>query len=258
MPRSLRHALLALLLAACSEGDGPTDRTAERAAVVQRRASAAAVVRAAPDRAAAAGSGRVAISVTFPSPDGPLELRSSGAFGGGRTTMSTDLASLLSTLPQGRAGPLPEGFAGPSQAILDGATVYVRMPLLEPLTGTSGWLSAAAGAPVLEHVVTIDPLRVLAILRGVDADVTEAGRARVRGVDTTRYQATVEDLPVELWIDRAGRPRRLHVPLPDTGRELGADGPARMAVEVFDYGEPIEIPVPRPEEVTPLAEVVPG
>jgi hypothetical protein len=260
MPRSILLALLAPLLTvlACSHHSEPIDRSIDRAGPVARSAPASSVVRAAPDRAAAAGSARIEVTVTIDGPHGPWHLRSSGAFAGDRTTLSTDLGSMLASLPEADVGPLPEGIEEPARTIHDGDTVYVRLPLLDPLTGTSGWLSTTPDSAALTKVGAVDPLRALMILRDATDEVDEVGREQVRGADTTRYRATIGDQHVDVWLDADGRPRRLRIPLPDTARDVGVAAPATMVVEVFDYGDPIEIAVPAPGEVTPLAEVVPG
>ena len=56
--------------------------------------------------------------------------------------MELDLGAMLAgQLPPGVS--LPEGFDEPMTVVVDGATTYLRMPMLDAITGTSGWLSVS-------------------------------------------------------------------------------------------------------------------
>jgi hypothetical protein len=111
------------------------------------------------------------------------------------------------------------------------------------------------------------------------------GSEEVRGVPTTHYRATVRlsdalaevpaahrrqveaafeqlgdaEVPVDVWVDGDGLPRRIRM---DMGAELGpmvgGKGPATMTLDLFGYGEPVEIHVPPADQVTPASEVLPN
>ena len=291
MSRKLALALVApLLLVACAE-------EAERADLVTDADAGAAdpiaALRAAPDLVADAGSARFEMVFAFDTPDGPLELTASGGYAGDRMSMEMDLGAMLGEVAEGAGEDLPPGFEEPMEMVLDGQTVYLRMPMLEMLTGTTGWLSATpdelgAGGDALGITGTAtSPAQLLETLRGVSDEVDELGTEEVRGVRTTRYRATVDvekvleaippeqrvqmekqlddlggvgidSVPLDVWVDDDGLPRRVQMAFDDMGAEMGLPGSATMTMELFDYGQPVTIEVPPASEVTPIAEVMPG
>jgi hypothetical protein len=101
-----------------------------------------------------------------------------------------------------------------------------------------------------------DPSQVLAQLRRASA-VEELGEETIFGVATTRYRATIEPreqdeqrLTVTAWIDGSSLIRRL---------ELAAgDGPApfTMTMEFTEFGKPVDVRPPAPENVRELDEVL--
>lgn len=280
-----------LLLVACATEADRSDLSAHLAPDAE--ASPIAALRSAPDLATEAGSARFEMSFTFDVPEAPMELLATGAYSGDQMSMEMDLGSMLSALAAGTDEEVPAGFDEPMQVVLDGDTVYVRMPMLDLLTGTSGWLSATpedlgqtSGAFGITGTAT-SPTQLLETLRGVADDVEEVGRDEVRGVDTTHYRATIDfdavldaipaeqraemeaqldqldgagvgTVPLDVWIGDDGLPRRMEMAFDDLGASLGVPGSATMAMELFDYGEAVEIDVPPASEVTPFTEVMPG
>jgi hypothetical protein len=160
------------------------------------------------------------------------------------------------------------------------------------LLGRAGWLSltpedlgTTADALGL-GAGAYDPSSVLESLRGVSGEPTVVGTDVVRGVPTTHYAATVdladalaqlpEDqramveaqlgklgdgaIPIDVWVDDDGLPRRLAM---DMGQMLGSlglggDVSAVMTMELFDYGVPVDIEVPSPDEVEPMTDLLGG
>lgn len=281
MLRKLTLALLAPLLVtgACAHEADSTQ--------VLTGATAVAALRAAPDAATDAGSARFEMTVALHSPDGSFEVVSTGAYSGDQMAMEMDLGAALAGLGAPGDEPLPDGFDEPMQIVIDGTTAYLRIPMLQGLTGTSGWLSAtpeelaAAGGSLGVTGGTGDPSHLLDTLRGIAGDVDEVGPDEVRGVATTRYRATVdlgqaidqapeaqrEDLrtmldqlgsdvasiPVEVWVDADGLARRFVMDFGDLAAQtMGVDGSATLTLELFDYGEDVAIEVPDPSEVTPI------
>jgi hypothetical protein len=57
------------------------------------------------------------------------------------------------------------------------------------------------------------------------------------------------EVPVEVWLDAGGMPRRLVAGVEPLVGMSGGVGSATMTVELFDYGRPVEV-VPPPEEET--------
>lgn len=288
MFRKLVPALLAplLVVAACAT-------EAERDSLrVDTGAGALAAVRGAPATAAEVGTGRFEMVMEIRSPQGPgdvLELRASGAFDNDRqqTAMEIDLGGML----EGLGEMLPEGFDEPTTVVVDGATAYVRSPMLEVLSGTSGWLSVppeerGQEAGSLFGAGGSDPSQMLEVLRGVSDDVEVAGREEIRGVPATRYTATIDlahaleevpvdqrprlqaqldtmteglgNVPVEVWVDDDGLARRLRIGLDQPSGAAGESIAGSMTIDFFDYGQPVDIEVPSPDEVTPFTEVMGG
>ena len=242
---------------------------------------AVAAFRAVPAATAAAGSARFEMTVTTGDADGALEITSTGGFDGTRMTMEVDVGAVLAGALGSTDASLPEGLDEPMRLVVDGSTVYLRVPVLDALLDSPGWLSAtpedldAAGGPLGFAGGVTDPSRLLDTLRSVAGDVDEVGSEDVRGVATTHYRATLDlaraleqgndggsavleqqledlgadlgDVPVDLWVDADGLARRLVLEVGD----LGA-----LTVELFDYGQPVEIDVPAPEETTPIADVL--
>jgi hypothetical protein len=280
MLRKLTLALVAPLLvtgACAQEADGTQVLTG---------ATAVAALRAAPDAAADAGSARFEMTVAFEAPDGAFEIVTSGAYRGDQLAMEMDLGALAGFADPGDQ-PIPEGFDEPMEIVLDGTTAYLRIPMLQGLTGTSGWLSAtpeeldAAGGSLGIAGTSGDPSQLLDTLRGVAGEVEEVGAEEVRGVATTRYHATVDladaieqapeaqreelqamldelgsdvaTIPVDVWVDGDGLARRLVMDFGDLAAQaMGVDGSATVTLELFDYGEDVTIEIPDPSEVTPI------
>lgn len=239
-----------------------------------------AAIRAVPATTDAAGSARFEMTVATGAADGALEITSTGGFDGPRMTMEVDFGAALAGALGPTDAPLPDGLDEPMRLVADGSTIYLRVPVLDALLDTPSWLSAtaedlgAAGGPLGFAGVT-DPSQLLEALRSVAGDVEEVGSDDVRGVATTHYRATLDlaraldqvpagrslllghqleeeraelgDVPVDLWVDDDGLARRLVLEVGDLGV---------LTVELFDYGQPVEIDVPAPEETTPITDVL--
>ena len=301
MLRKLTLALLApLLVVACaSEADDTAVDTEDTVVDLTepKRSDGAggaglAALRAAPDAIAEAGSGRFEMTIELDTPDGVLEMLATGGFDGDRMTMEMDYGAMFQQLAESDGESLPPGFDEPMQMIVDGQTFYLRMPLLEPITGTSGWLSGnpqdlgPSGDALGLGGTSTSPTAMLETLRGVAGDVEEVGTEEVRGVETTHYRATIDldavlqqvpdaqraeveaaleqlsaagrgTMPVEVWVDGDGLARRMVVALEQLPG-MGATGSMRMTMEMFDYGEPVDVQVPDPSEVTPITEAMPA
>ena len=284
MVRKLVLALAAPLLIASSCADeGSQDVLTGDAAV--------AAVRAAPDAAAEAGSGRFEMTMTFDTPEGAFDISAAGGFAGDQMSMEMDFGESFSAMAEASGEQLPPGFDEPMQIVMDGDTGYLRMPMLESLTGTAGWLSLTpeelgqAGSSFGGTPGATDPSQMLETLRGVSDDIEEVGTEEVRGVETTHLTATVDlrkafeqlpadqreqlqgqlgDLdaavPVDVWIDGDSLVRRMEMDLSSIVSQVsvGAAGSATMRIEFFDYGEDVAIEVPDASEVTPFGDVLGG
>jgi len=290
MSRQLAGALVAplLLITACA-------RSADDDAAVQVETGAAAVqaLRAAPDVAAEAGTAAFEMVISgSDAGDDALELVATGVFDSGaqRMAMKMDFGAMLGGLAEASGEDLPPGMDEPVRFVADGTTVYLRIPMLDALTGTSGWLSATpedlggATAAFGLGASAYDPSTLLEVLRGATDEVRSAGQEEVRGVLTTRYAVTVRpaealeqapaqqrehlqrqldqlgaadsEIPVDVWVDAAGLPRRVTMAFAGLVPQTGSDEDAsiQISIELFDYGEPVTIEVPSADEVTPYAD----
>lgn len=282
MPRTPAVALAAaLLFAACANPASPD------AARPRPQYDGAAAVHGAARAAAEAGSGRFRVTLRVEATDGTVEpivvdVTTTGSFDGPRRELHSDLGAAIAAI-EGSAAGLPPGFDEPVRVVVDGTTTYLRVPMLDELVGARRWLVATGDAAdelgplgvsaIGGGIGAVDPLPILQALRDA-ANVDDVGADEVGGAPVRRLRAELDlsrvleglgpvaDVPVELWVDDAGRVRRLVADLGDAGELLGADtsapappdmaGSASMTVELFDYGADLEISMPDPGDVLPI------
>lgn len=143
-------------------------------------------------------------------------------------------------------------------------TLFMRLPSDD---GVERWLAS----PVPEGgtgsgMLQTDPTTYLDLLEAVASEIDEVGRERVRGVSTTHYRfevdpakletpspqfggdalssAGIETLPLDVWVDENDLPRRIRVALGASGSDI------RVDIEMFDYGEPVDVEEPPENLVT--------
>ncbi len=279
-----------LLVAACAkEADH-----AEGAVEVRTGAAAVSALQAAPDAVADAGTSRFEMVMAFDATGQAYEVTATGAYDADarRTEMTMDMGSALQALGATGGGSVPEGFDDPWRVVVDGETAYLQLPMLATLTGTDGWVSMGPddlgmGADLGIGAGAYDPSKLLESLRGVGGEPTVVGEEAVRGVDTTHYRVEVDldealanvpeaqrdtveasldqlgdlegaAIPVDVWIDDDGLPRRVQLDLSTALGAIAGDGTMQMTMELFDYGEAVDIEVPPADEVTPFREVMGG
>lgn len=158
--------------------------------------------------------------------------------------------------------------------------MYVRSPLFaSELPDGKSWMKidlVRAGEEFgldLDALMSSRPTDALASLESTTGEVEEVGTETVRGIETTRYRATIdfdkaaaegpEDLresmgrireltglstvPVEVWIDEDGLVRRL------TQNQKLPDGAGRMETELtmdlYDFGPRVEVDPPPSNKV---------
>jgi hypothetical protein len=279
MSRKLVLALVAPLLghAACGSDGGDTLDALDPIAAIQ----------AVPDAADAAGSARFEMTITIDAPDGAVDLVSTGGWSGDQMRMEMDLGSALAGFG---GGELPEGADEPMQVVVDAGTAYLRIPMLAALSGSDGWLIVTPEAlgQVGELGLasgTSDPSQMLQALRGVSDDIEEVGEEDLRGEATTHYRATadltkaidaapeaqrdrlqaqlegfdveLDEVPFDVWVDEDGQARRVAFDFADmAGGLLGDASTATLTMDVFDYGQPVEVEVPDAAEATPIEDVL--
>jgi hypothetical protein len=166
---------------------------------------------------------------------------------------------------------------------LIGSDLYLSAPQLAGLDGGKPWIHVDVkqylekqdqSAGPLGGFSDGDPTQVLSMLRQLSGAVTEVGTANVDGVPTTEYQGTIDltahsggtsgsagatgstvvspgiaqalglsDLPVDVWIDSAGRARRVQTSFSIFGLTV-------MAREGFgSFGTPVTVTAPRADQV---------
>jgi hypothetical protein len=288
MIRKLTVALFAplLLAAACaSEAD-------DGAVEVRTGAAATQALRAAPDALTEAGTASMEMVMELTIEGQDIEMRATGAMDAEaqQMAMELDMGAMFRDLAEQTGDSLPEGLDQPMRVVADGTTMYMQMPFLSALGAPSGWLSMDLEELGMEADAlgagAYDLRGTLETLRGTTGEPEVLGTEEVRGVATTHYQATVDlaqaleeapesaraaieqmggaaeglqgaEIVVDIWIDADGLPRRQSM---DMGGMFGAlgvgTGSATMTVEYFDFGEPVDIEIPSPDDVTPFTEVM--
>jgi hypothetical protein len=283
-----------LLVTACAneadDGDGAVQVATGDAAVT--------LLRRAPEAAATAGTGRFEMVMRLTAVPGAaadvVSMAATGAFDveTQQMAMEIDLSALMEWRAEATGEALPAGLAEPARYVIDRGTVYVRMPMLDAVTGTTGWFSmtpedvGVSTASLGLGSGTFDPTKMLEVLRGTTDGVEEVGQEEVRGVATTKYTATIDmvdalesfpadqrealeaqldqlgardaEVPVEVWVDADGLPRRFALLLDDFAAAPSYEAGMTMTIDLFDYGEPVDIEVPSPDEVTPFGDVLGG
>jgi len=187
-----------------------------------------------------------------------------------------------------------ESFAGKKinlTEVFSGLTFYMptsAIPQLSKVAGGKPWLkfdmSRMLGAMGLSSLPTgTDPSQYVDYLRAVHASPKRIGSARVRGVATTHYRATIDlsryadlvpsaqraaaergistleralgahTLPVDAWIDHDNLLRRLAFRLPECVDNVRLS--TSMTMDLYDYGtqKPASLPAAADAyDITPL------
>ena len=138
-----------------------------------------------------------------------------------------------------------------------------------------GWTSEAVGQA--DPASTPDLRNYLKYLQGVSSNVTVVGHDVLRGAETTHYRGSVDlasatpaikdakaraslqqaltmfgdiKIPMDVWLDAAGRPRKISMSIDMTAivAKFGAPASLKPQVEIsfelFDYGAPVTVVAP--------------
>ena len=163
-----------------------------------------------------------------------------------------------------------------AQVRIIGSDVYVSSPELPALTGGKPWVHVDAGAYLrgqgqgsgaLGGFQAGDPTKVLDLLQKLSGTVTQVGPETIGGVPTTHYRGTVDlasptsgsgssafgqrfaqlfgfgSVPVDVWVDSAGRARRLEVTISLFGIT------AKAQDDLGDFGAPVVVTPPPANDV---------
>lgn len=137
------------------------------------------------------------------------------------------------------------------ERVVDGVA-YVKLPF-----GGDTWLKIdakkfGAGASTLAPLGGSDPNEILSYLKKVATDVHEVGHESVGGVDTTHYAATVGQIPIDVWVDAEGRLRKETVSIDISGIK------ANVTLELHDFGTPVNVVAPPPDQIETLGGLFGG
>jgi len=281
-----------LLTAACAkEGD-------DGAVDVKTGDAAVSALRAAPDAVAEAGTAAFEVVMEMSVEGESFDMVASGVIDAAAEQMSMemDMGAMFDQLAGATGEEIPPGFDEPWEMVAEGSTFYMRAPMFEML-GVQGWLEVSPeDLGTSEEAMGLgtgayDFTKSLESLRGVVGEPEVIGEEEVRGVATTHYAATMDleealaqapaeqrealeaqldqlggsgevgeaEIPVDIWIDGDDLPRRMRMDMGSMFAGLGlGDASMTMTMELFGYGDPVEIVVPSPDEVTPFSEAMGG
>lgn len=269
-------ALLAVVATACS-GGGDGGMTLD-------------LIAHSADRAAEAGTARFEMTMAMSAPGVPdgTAVTGVGAY---------DNARQVAQFTMQMSGVADASIGGDVSfdVVVAGAVLYMNFgPMADRAGFATPWVSfdltAMEGFSDLLGGSTspmgTDPSQSLAFLRGAD-DVEELDRVDVRGVITTHYRAQadlgdaladlpeaqrevlepqietlrdagMDELPIEVWIDDDGLPRRMRTTMefPDSGSGVPAGTAMSVEIDFFDFGEPVSITLPTADQVTDMSELV--
>jgi hypothetical protein len=177
-------------------------------------------------------------------------------------------------------------------SVMAGTVVYQHLPaeLGANLPKGKSWIkldvSQLSGTGGVPQAQSSDPTQAMQFLRGVSGDVTEVGKEKVRGEDTTHYKATLDlekaaqaagqnrdaveeqikqlgtkSIPADIWIDGDGRMRRMHYAIDVKGAQAAAvGGQAKVAVtlELFEFGTEVSAEPPPADQVADVSSLLGG
>jgi len=177
---------------------------------------------------------------------------------------------------------LGQGSVGTVQIEQVGGEIYVSTPRLTAVDGGKQWVSFSL-PDFQQDVGSSDPLISLAdgnpsgtlgLLKDLSGTVSQVGKADIDGVPTTEYQAELDlahpttsstiissslaqilgltSVPVDVWVDSAGRARQLST----TFSVLGLTVTAQL--DLTDFGTPVSVTAPAADQVVPGSTLLQG
>jgi len=244
-------------------------------------------------KSSAVATGQFHLSVEIEDGEG-TRLEADGAYDTttGRVKETVDASALLRRMvPQ--APTVPGGVK--AEVVVDRGTIYASLPGLGDKAGKSRWLrlggqpASGPGTPVAPSAA--DPSGLLELFGGVN-EVEDLGDDEIDGVTVQHYRGRIDlgkaytglseadrkrldesvgsiggglphagNVPVEVWVDGQGMVRRISSTV-DLSTELsGVALRAQFTIDFTKLGEPVDIRVPDPSEVTELSgigDLLPG
>ncbi len=206
----------------------------------------------------------------------------------GESSFTFDLSKLAAALPASEQTGVGAILGdGKVDVVTDGSDVYLKLGGLSTILGATSnqtWIKISADSPAAGAVgVPLgDGTEVLKLLQQA-GDVKVVGTEQVRGVDTTHYQGTLDvatalsqasaedrakaeselgkvgidpsaaSVPVDVWIGTDdGLVHKLQVGvqgLETTSPSAAGAVAGTFTLELFDFGQPVSITVPSPDQV---------
>ena len=170
-----------------------------------------------------------------------------------------------------------------TNVVIAGDTIYGKLPGILG-QGPKPWLAfnATNGNSLLggldQLVKLADPRQELSRL-GLASDMKKVGTEKIRGVDTVHFQGIVDlsdaalaklpaavrtearelreefglqSYPIDLWLDNAGRVRRLQSAL--SGKEGDQPVTVKTRIDLFSFGDKITVTIPPASQVQDASE----
>lgn len=154
---------------------------------------------------------------------------------------------------------------------LTGTTLYQRLPARAraQLPGHTPWIKIRisrlrAGAGAIPGGGTASPANTLKVLRQAATSVTTVGTGKIDGIPVTHYRAIVNSQPVNVWIDRHDRVRRLQSTSllsgagpggPSSSTPAGARQRLQITLTLYDFGVPVTVSSPPAGQTTDLTSL---
>jgi hypothetical protein len=275
--------LATLVLAGCA--DSPSSGSAPSG-------DALPALLAAMHKTAAAGSSRMAIDLSFTSPEQSLHVTGDVAYVLDPDDPTSLRERVLLDIPS--IGMMPGGEV--EMIVGEGPVVYVRAPMLAAyIPAKTPWIKLDPSALPKQAggvgaAAAINPAAILAAIKDA-VSVDEVGPDTVDGADATHYRATIdlvkllpsiaeispdqptdaemqeakdqlaklglETLPIELWVDGDGYLKQIQFSL-----DLSTIAPDRpgssfsLTLTLSEIGEDISIDVPPASQVTDLTDLL--
>ena len=177
----------------------------------------------------------------------------------------------------------------------DGLVLYLRMPFLQAAAPSlKPWIkidlrkvSKNIGLDLdnlMELGAQTDPTKALDFLKAA-GEVEEAGKATVRGVETTRYKAVIDleryadeleqkggeaaatsirkaieltgksTMPIDVWIGEDSLVRRMSWEQQVSAASGQAVSTVKATMDLFDYGANVKVVIPRDEQTSSIEEL---
>lgn len=130
--------------------------------------------------------------------------------------------------------------------------------------GAAKWVKSPIDAPEGASTWGMGPAEFFSYLESVSEDVTSFGEEVVDGVPVTHLRATVDPSklapgmsgdrgirldPIHVWVDDAARVRKMTYAMTIEGPE-GQTGSTSITMRFLDFGLPVDVQAPPPEDVT--------